>query len=250
MLASPERLTRRQKRKLKSERVLDKFGNISSAGNFKLKYVEPMTLAQEDVFNAYKENYNLLLHGSAGTGKTFIAMYLALHSIMVENTYNKLIIVRSVVPTREMGFLPGNQKEKTKVYETPYSDIASALFGRGDAYDVLKTKNIIEFMPTSFIRGISLDNSILLVDEAQNLAQMELHSIMTRVGENSKIIFCGDVAQDDLTSKRKREFSGLRDFMKIIENMEEFDFVEFTMDDCVRSGVVKSYLQTKERLKL
>jgi len=146
--------------------------------------------------------------------------------------------------------LPGNQKEKMKVYEAPYYDIASKLFHRGDAYDVLKTKNLVEFMSTSFIRGITLDDCIIIVDEVQNMSAMELHSIMTRVGENCRIIFCGDVRQDDLTSERKKELSGLRDFLKIIDRMVQFDFVEFLPEDIVRSDLVKSYIIARSKLGL
>jgi len=247
MLASPERLTKKQKRILRQERVIDKSGNIQS-NNFKLKKIQPLTQAQIDAFESFDEGYNLFLHGFAGTGKTFIALYLALDLIQKVNLYKKVYIVRSVVPSRDMGFLPGNAKEKTKIYETPYYDICNKLYGRGDAYDVLKTKNILEFISTSFIRGITLDDCIVIVDEMQNMNSMELHSIMTRIGENCKIVFSGDINQDDLTSERKKEYSGLRDFMRIIENMKEFDFIDFTQDDIVRSQIVKSYIIERHKL--
>lgn len=250
MLTSPERLTKRQKRKLRQDKVLDKSGNLTVGGNFKLSNIEPMTVAQEDVFESWDNGYQLMLHGIAGTGKTFIAMYLALKTVLEQKEQKKIFIVRSVVPTRDMGFLPGNQKEKMKVYEAPYYDIASKLFSRGDAYDVLKTKNLVEFMSTSFIRGITLDDCIIIVDEVQNMSAMELHSIMTRVGENCRIIFCGDVRQDDLTSERKKELSGLRDFLKIIDRMVQFDFVEFLPEDIVRSDLVKSYIIARSKLGL
>ena len=162
---------------------------------------------------------------------------------MAKNTsYRKVYIVRSVVPTRDMGFLPGSQKDKMKVYEAPYYDIASKLFQRGDAYEILKQKNNVEFISTSFLRGSTFDDCIILVDEVQNMSDQELHTVMTRVGENCKIIFCGDVKQDDLTSERKKEMSGLRTFMKIIERMDEFDFIEFEVSDIVRSELVKAYI--------
>jgi phosphate starvation-inducible protein PhoH len=209
-----------------------------------------MTDTQEDAFDAYREGYNLMLHGMAGTGKTFIAVYLALESVLSASANNKVFICRSVVPTRDMGFLPGNQKEKMRVYEAPYADIAKKLFDRGDAYDILKTKHLVEFMSTSFIRGITLDNCVLIVDEVQNMSSMELHSIMTRVGENCRVIFCGDMRQDDLTSERKKELSGLRDFLRIIDNMKEFNFIEFTAEDIVRSDLVKSYIIARSQLGL
>jgi len=247
MLASPERLTKKQKRVLRQEKILDTKGNIIG-GNIKLENIKPMTDAQRDVFDAFEDGHHLMLHGSAGTGKTFIGLWLALDSILNKKLYKKVFIVRSVVPTRDMGFLPGNTKEKTKIYETPYYNMCQSYFERGDAYDILKTKSIIEFMSTSFIRGLTLDNCVLLVDEVQNMSAMELHSIMTRVGENCRIVFCGDVHQDDLTSERKKELSGLREFMKIIKELDEFDFVEFSTNDIVRSDLVKSYIVMRHKL--
>jgi len=250
MLASPERLTKRQKRILRQQKVVDKSGNLNIGGNFKLSQIKPMTATQEDAFDAWDDNYHLMLHGIAGTGKTFIALYLALLSVMEKKEQSKVFIIRSVVPSREMGFLPGNQKEKTKVFETPYVDIATKLFNRGDAYSVLRSKNIIDFMSTSFIRGITIDDAVIVVDEVQNMNAMELHSIMTRVGENCRIIFSGDIRQDDLTSERKKEYSGLSDFMRIIDRMNEFEFVEFTSNDIVRSDLVKAYIIARSQLGL
>lgn len=249
MLASPERLTKKQKRILRQEKVLDTKGNIVG-GNFKLKQIRPLTETQKQVFDSFEDKYHLMLHGSAGTGKTYIALWLALESVLTYKEYRKIYIVRSVVPTRDMGFLPGNTREKTKIYETPYYSMCSSFFERGDSYDILKTKNIVEFMSTSFIRGLTLDNCILLVDEVQNMSAMELHSIMTRVGENCRIIFCGDIHQDDLTSERKKEYSGLREFMGVIRKLKEFKFIEFTMDDIVRSDLVKSYIVMRHNLGL
>jgi len=151
------------------------------------------------------------------------------------------------VPTRDIGFLPGSQKDKMKVYEAPYYDIASKLFNRGDAYEILKQRNQVEFISTSFLRGSTFDDCILVVDEVQNMSDQELHTVMTRVGENCRIIFCGDVKQDDLTSERKKEMSGLRIFMRIIERMKEFKFVEFQPADIVRSALVKAYILERDR---
>lgn len=213
--------------------------------------VKPLTVTQEEVFHAYNNDMNLMLHGVAGTGKTFLATYLALRDVLSGHEgKKKIFIVRSVVPTRDMGFLPGNQKEKARAYEAPYFTICNELFGRGDAYETLKSKNVIEFITTSFIRGITLDNSVVIVDECQNMAAMELHSVMTRIGQNTKIMFCGDTRQDDLTSERKKEESGLSEFMRILKRMKSFDFIEFGEDDIVRSDLVKEYIITRNRLGL
>lgn len=245
------RLTKKQKRILRQDGVLTEGNKINHARFSPRNDIEPITDAQRDAWEAWKEGYNLMLHGMAGTGKTFLAMYFACCDVLSRDTqYKKIYIVRSVVPTRDMGFLPGNKTEKTKVYEGPYYDICTKIFDRGDAYDVLKQKNLVEFMSTSFIRGITLDDAIIVVDEMQNMNAMELHSIMTRVGENCKIYFCGDLKQDDLTSERYHESTGLADFMRIIEQMDEFDFVEFEADDIVRSGLVKNYIIQRDRLGL
>lgn len=233
------------------ERNSDKYPKPNEKLSMGIGKIEPLNDTQADVFDAFEEDLNLMLHGVAGTGKTFVAMYLAMRAIINKvDQKKKLYIVRSVVPTRDMGFLPGNQKEKSKVYEAPYYTISNELFGRGDAYETFKAKNAIEFITTSFIRGITLDNCIVLVDECQNMSGMELHSIMTRVGQNCKIIFCGDTRQDDLTSERKKENSGLSEFMRILQEMKSFEFVEFNEDDIVRSALVKEYIITRNKLGL
>lgn len=229
----------------------DQQGSKRPNPNLGMFDIKPLTVTQEDVFHAYNDDMNLMLHGVAGTGKTFLAMYLALRDVLSgHDQKKKIFIVRSVVPTRDMGFLPGNQKEKARAYEAPYFTICNELFGRGDAYETLKSKNIIEFITTSFVRGITLDNSIVIVDECQNMAAMELHSVMTRIGQNTKILFCGDTRQDDLTSERKKEESGLAEFMKILKRMKSFDFIEFGENDIVRSDLVKEYIITRNRLGL
>jgi len=190
---------------------------------------------------------NLMLHGMAGTGKSFISLYLSLKEVIKsESIYKKVVIVRSVVPTRDMGFLPGNNKEKAKVYEAPYYAICTELFGRGDAYEVLKSRGIVDFISTSFIRGITLNDSIIVVDEIANLTLHELDSIITRVGKNCKIIFSGDFSQSDFT--REQDRNGLKDFMKIIDRMKSFEFIEFDENDIVRSSMVKEYIISKHRL--
>jgi len=243
-------LSKREKRILRQDNIITKQGNINKS-NFKITQVKPLSKSQKLACKQFMStDSNLMLHGCAGTGKTFIALYLALMSLEKDDAYNKIILIRSTVPSREMGFLPGNVKEKTQVYEMPYQDICTKLYNRGDAYSILKTKNIIEFTTTAFIRGTTFDDCIVVVDEIQNMNDMELHTIMTRLGVNSRIIFCGDINQDDLTSERKKELSGLRNFLKIIENLLEFTFIDFTEDDILRHGVVKSYIIERNRLGL
>jgi len=250
MPANQQRLTKKQKRVLKQQGVLDETNTYSSHFSVS-KDIKPMTDNQRIAFEAWNSGSNLMLHGIAGTGKTFLGLYFAISDVMnTKNGREKVFIVRSTVPSRDQGFLPGSQKQKEAVYEEPYFDIATKLFNRGDAYQILKQKQTVHFASTSYLRGCTFENCVIVVDEVQNMSDGELHTIMTRVGENSRIIFCGDVKQDDLTSERKKEVSGLRNFMRIIERMKEFDFVEFQIDDIVRSRLVKSYIIQRDKLGL
>ena len=210
-----------------------------------LSKVLPLTNNQKKTFEEYKKEQHLILHGTAGTGKTFISMYLALEQILHKGDFKRLIIVRSAVPTRDIGFLPGSLKEKTRTYELPYHAICGDLFGRDDAYDILKTKGICDMITTSFIRGMTLSDCIILVDEMQNMSWHELDSVMTRVGRNAKIIFCGDYRQSDL---EKKERNGLLQFLEILKKIDLFSMVEFNSEDIVRSGIVKQYIIEKEKL--
>lgn len=205
-----------------------------------LREIEPLTRNQ---VRAFDSNKHLILHGLAGTGKTFISCYLAFDD-MAKGEYEKLVIIRSAVPTRDIGFLPGTEKEKSSVYEEPYKDISNEIFGRGDAYGILKQKSLVEFMTTSFIRGITLKHAVILIDECQNMSFHELDSIITRMGQNCKVIFCGDFRQADLKQ------NGMQDFLKILKRMNEFDFIEFEVEDIVRSEFVKNYIIAKNELNL
>ena len=237
-----ERLTRKERRLQRQNKE-----NVNSKLNFELKRVEPLTKNQRTTFQAYDNEKHLMLHGIAGTGKSYVSMYLALNEILNgSDKYKKLYIVRSVVPTRDMGFLPGNNREKTRVYEAPYYAICTELFGRGDSYEYLKTKGFVEFISTSFIRGITLNDCIVLVDEMQNGTLHELDSVITRVGRNCKIVFCGDFTQSDFVHDRDK--SGLTTFMKIIKNIRSFEFVEFDKNDILRSDLVRDYIIEKDRL--
>jgi len=246
------RLTKKQKRVLKQQGVLDKDNSVAFGPGFNIDQdIKPMTMNQKIAFESWREGNNLMLHGIAGTGKTFLALYFSIMELLEKNAhYKKIYIVRSVVPSRDMGFLPGSAKDKTKVYEGPYYDICNKLFGRGDAYEILKQRGNVEFISTSFLRGSTFDDCIIVVDEMQNMNDQELHTVMTRVGENCRIIFAGDVKQDDLTSVRFKEESGLTTSMSIIGNMKEFKFIEFLKEDIVRSDLVKSYIIERDRMGL
>ena len=217
--------------------------------------VEPITDNQKRVFDAWDEDKMIYAYGVAGTGKTFIALYKALRDVLGETTpYEKIYIVRSLVATREIGFLPGDHEDKSSLYQIPYKNMVQAMFEMPDdnsydmLYDNLKAQETISFWSTSFIRGTTLDNAIVIIDECQNLNFHELDSIITRVGQDSKIIFCGDAAQTDLQKISER--TGIIDFQRIIQNMEEFSLIEFNIEDIVRSGLVRSYLINKINLGL
>jgi len=215
---------------------------------FILKDIEPITKNQEIVFRDFSIGKNLLIHGLPGTGKSFISLYLALSEIENFKTYKNITIIRSVVPSRDMGFLPGSIVEKSKIYELPYMAICNELYGRGDAYDILKHKKMIDFQTSSFLRGLTLDNSIIIIDECQNMTFQELSTIITRTGSGSRVIFCGDYRQTDL--KYSDDKAGIFHFMDILNNMTKyFSCVEFQAEDIVRSGLVKDFIIKKTLLE-
>ena len=215
--------------------------------------VNPITDNQKKAFAAYEEGKNLFLYGAAGTGKTFILLYNAMQEVLKSSTpYDTVYIVRSAVPTREIGFLPGDEEDKTALFQVPYQNMVKFLFEQPNEqafaglYDRLKSQGSLCFLTTSFLRGITLDNAIIIVDECQNLNFHELDTIITRVGQDSKIMFAGDFFQTDLIKGSDK--SGLVQFMKILDAMDAFDNIEFTIGDIVRSGFVKEYLINKIKL--
>jgi len=241
-------ISRKKRRELRQDGTLDKQNKINQ-NKFSLRDIYRdynLTDKQQEVIQSYDEGNNLILHGLAGTGKTWLACYLGIDDVISGGDYNKVIIFRSVVPTRDMGFLPGNVKQKAQVYEEPYRAIFNELFRRGDAYDILKTKNLVDFSTTSFLRGLTFDKTIIIVDEVNNMSFHELDSLITRSGKNTKIIFCGDFRQSDLVNHAERE--GLKRFLSVLNTIEGFDYFEFEEDDIVRSKLVKSYIIAKHRM--
>ena len=215
--------------------------------------VKPITDNQKTVFNTLKNGQNQFLCGAAGTGKTFVSLYLAMNDVLdLKSNYDKVVIVRSLIPTREIGFLPGDEEDKAALYQVPYQNMVQFMFEQpneqsfNNLYDRLKGQGTLFFLSTSFLRGLTFDNSIIIVDECQNLNFHELDTIVTRVGQDSRIVFCGDFDQSDLI--KTNEKNGLHDFLRILSEMEEFNCTEFTIGDIVRSGFVRNYLINKIKL--
>jgi phosphate starvation-inducible protein PhoH len=212
--------------------------------------IDPLTDNQSKLFESYKNQKHLVAYGCAGTGKTFISLYNAIREVLDERSpFERIYLVRSLVATREIGFLPGTYDDKSDIYQIPYKNMVKYMFQMpSDAdfemlYGNLKSQETIKFWSTSFLRGTTLDNAIVIVDEFQNCTMHELDSIITRIGENSKIIFCGDATQSDLQKTNDR--NGIVDFMSILRKMPSFDIIEFGVDDIVRSGIVKEYIIAK-----
>ena len=220
-----------------------------------IKKIEPLTDNQRVFFDSYKEDKNLVAYGCAGTGKTFITLYNALMDVLdPKSPYEKIYIVRSLVATREIGFLPGDHDDKSYLYQIPYKHMVKYMFQMPDdasfdmLYGNLKAQDTIDFWSTSFIRGTTFDRAIIIVDEFQNLNFHELDSMITRIGQDSKIMFCGDATQTDLVKQNER--NGIVDFLRILRNMPSFDIIEFGADDICRSGLVKEYIITKLEMSM
>ena len=217
--------------------------------------IEPLTTNQDIFFTQYGEGKHIFAYGCAGTGKTFIALYNALKDVLdPETPYEKVYIVRSLVATREIGFLPGDHADKSDIYQIPYRKMVKYMFKMGSDADFemlyanLKNQGTLDFWSTSFLRGVTFDDAVIIVDECQNLYYHELDSIITRAGENTRIMFCGDGVQSDLTKTHER--NGITDFQRILSKMESFSLIEFTIEDIVRSGLVKEYILAKNAIGL
>ena len=223
---------------------------ISSSNLLKIK---PITESQKTVFETWKKGQNQFLFGCAGTGKTFISLYLAMQDVLdLKKKYDKVILVRSLIPTREIGFLPGDEEDKAALYQVPYQNMVQFMFEQPNEqafkmlYDRLKSQGSLYFLSTSFLRGLTFDNTIIIVDECQNLNFHELDTITTRVGQDSRIVFCGDFFQTDLIKTGDK--NGLHAFLRILEEMKDFNCTEFNIGDIVRSGFVRDYLIQKTKL--
>lgn len=244
-MSDPEvKLTKREKRLLRKQQTGQQ--QDKPFMGLRLESIRPLTLNQKYAFDAYDQGFELLLHGIAGTGKSFIALALGLRDVMDRHHYNNVTIIRSVVPTRDMGFMPGSQKEKAMVYEGPYYAMSKDLFGKSDGYEKAKSLGLINFVTTSFIRGMTINDSVVIVDEIQNMNFQELDTVLTRIGKNCRVIFCGDFRQTDFSKDIDKE--GLKRFMGILDNMKDFAYIDFKEEDIIRSDLCKSYIIAKTRM--
>lgn len=217
--------------------------------NLSLKNISPMTETQENIFDSFQStNQNVFLHGFAGTGKSFISLYLMLKEFLAPgSTYKKILIVRSTVPSRDQGFLPGNAAEKAKIYEMPYQQIFSEIFGRSDTYEYMKKRKEVEFESTSYLRGTTFNDTLIFFDEIQNATKQEIMTVLTRVGKNCRIVMAGDFFQSDLF--RDHEKRGVLEIMAILKTMKSVDFFEFKKEDIVRSGFVRELIIAESEYK-
>ena len=214
--------------------------------------IEAIGPAQTEAFAKYKENKNLFLTGSAGTGKTFVLLYLAFADVFDdESPYDKVILIRSLLPSRDAGFHSGSLEEKANYYQAPYRQLVKFLFEMQSKdefaalWDLLIEQESVEFQTTSFLRGQTFDNAIIICDEAQNLNFAELDTVMCRVGQNTKIMFSGDEAQTAFINNDDKE--GMYNFQGILGEMEECEVIKFGIGDILRSGLCRSYLIAKEQ---
>ncbi len=214
---------------------------VSSPSSMQLKEVQPRTENQARVFNEWLDGYHLFLSGSAGTGKTFLALALGLQAVE-SRQFRKVIVIRSAVPARSLGFLPGGLEEKSEIFEEPLVSLCNTLYGRDDAYEVLRDRGIVDFQTTSYLRGVNLDNAVVVFDEVQNATKAEIDTVMTRLGENCRMILCGDGKQSDLHTHEMKFLTAVTQAMGCFRN------IQFTTDDIVRSGFVKKYLVAKEKV--
>lgn len=234
--------------KTRKRRVRTKNKNIFKLDGFELIDFSPKTDNQARMFDDFHNGSNILAIGSAGSGKTVVSLYLALQKL-ITNGIDKIIILRSAVPTRNQGFLPGTQAEKDDIYKPAYIQLVNFLFHSDTAWDTLTKRGYIQFMSTSYVRSITFENAVIIFDEIQNADFSETISVLTRLGEGCKVFLCGDIRQNDL--ERKREVSGFLNILKVINRMDNhFSVIEFTRDDIVRSKFVKDLIIALEDLNL
>lgn len=218
-----------------------------------IKY-QPITKTQEKLFETFEEfpNKSMFLYGSPGTGKTFLATYLALQQILDNTTgFDKILYIRNPVQTGEnIGFTPGTPEEKISLYEQPYASIFEEMFGWENSWQNCKKLGIVEFCIPNFLRGTTFKNTIVIVDECQSMSFHTINTIVTRIGQDSKIILCGDESQNDLIGNKYKNYeisSGFNKTLNIVKKItQHFSIIEFKTNDVIRSELVKDWIINSE----
>lgn len=204
----------------------------------------PLTEKQKRIIRSDAEH--LVIKGPAGTAKTYSALARGLLSLSREEV-ERIIIIRSPVEIRQIGLLPGDVDEKVEQYAAPYIDLLTSLSPKHN-YKSLVQKKLLEFMPTTFLRGRTFDNCFIIADEFQNLSAHEFETIITRVGVGTQLVIVGDdTGQSDLSSREAGEF---REVLDVTARMPEFETHTFDVEDILRSGLVRSYYEARDHVHL
>ncbi|TDW25478.1 phosphate starvation-inducible PhoH-like protein [Breznakia blatticola] len=207
------------------------------------KIIYPKTLGQSYLFKCMREKDIVFATGVAGTGKTYLAVMYAV-SLLKKNDVEKIILTRPAVEAGEsLGFLPGDLKEKVDPYLTPLYDALNDALG-ADSVQRLIDKGVIEIAPLAYMRGRTLNNAFIILDEAQNSTKSQMKMFLTRMGFNSKVVVTGDVTQIDLIKKHD---SGLLSARQVLQNIEDIAFVELTSADVVRNPLVQKIIDAYEK---
>ena len=232
-----------EKVKSENKEILNDWLDYVICLNSKLKPIKPKTLGQKKYISAIEENIITFGIGPAGTGKTFLAIAMAAKALK-NNSVSKIILTRPAVEAGEnLGFLPGDLQEKIDPYLRPLYDSLYSILGY-DNFLKLKEKGIIEVAPLAYMRGRTLDDSFIILDEAQNATNEQMKMFLTRIGFESKAVITGDITQIDLG---RRKNSGLVSVSKILNNIKGINFNYFDSSDVVRHSIVMKIIEAYTR---
>lgn len=221
--------------------VEDLMGTVAITARGKI--IRPKTLGQKKYVDAIKRSSIVFGVGPAGTGKTYLAVALAVYALK-NKEIDKIILTRPAVEAGEkLGFLPGDMNEKVDPYLRPLFDALQEMMGQ-DAYLRHIERGSIEIAPLAYMRGRTLSNSFIILDEAQNTTKEQMKMFLTRMGENSRIVVTGDVTQIDLPKNVK---SGMIDAIEVLDGVEGIEIVKLTAKDVVRHELVTRIIQAYEK---
>ena len=227
----------------KKEDDIDLVNSISFTAGRRL--IKPRSKKQTEYFNMVKNKQMVFCCGPAGTGKTYLAVAFAV-SMLKSGAVDKIILTRPAVEAGErLGFLPGDIKEKIDPYLRPIYDALNDMLSFSEVLKKIES-GFIEIAPLAFMRGRTLSNAFIILDESQNTTSVQMKMFLTRLGENSKMIINGDLSQVDLPSGTK---SGLRESIKILDNIDDIGFIEFGNKDVVRNPLVSKIVYNYEKFE-